>query len=91
MDLMEKAQMHFDVLEGRSDYIPLAISIPPRERVGITPWEAMHNPQAHINAFLKNNEFNLQFQSDRIVAIESNFLENLIPSMFGAETYASPG
>ena len=91
---MDKAQLHFDVLEGRTDYIPLVINIKPREYdkpYNLTPWQAMHDPKGQIEAFLKNNEFNLQFPTDRVVTIESNFLECLIPSMFGAETYSSPG
>ena len=88
---IEKAQMHIDVLDGKTDYIPLVINIAPNRKMGITPWEAMHDPKKQIEAFLVNNENNLLFPTDRTVSIESNFLECLIPSMFGAKIYSSPG
>ena len=88
---VDKAQMHFDVFDGKTDYIPLVINIEPKEKVNITPWEAMQDPQRQIDAFVKNNEYNLMLPTDRVVSIESNFLECLIPSMFGAKPFASPG
>lgn len=94
---MNIEQMHYEVLEGKSDYMPLVIRMKP-EGYGmfenphnISAWESMHNPQLHIDTFLKNNENNLKLPTDRVIAIESNFLESLIPSMFGAHAYASPG
>ena len=91
MNFTDKAQMHFDVMDGKTDYIPLIINIAPNEKASITPWEAMHDPKKQIEVFLKNNENNLLLPTDRVVSIESNFLECLIPSMFGAKIYSSPG
>ena len=66
---MDIEQMHYDVLEGRSDYIPLIINIKPEGTSDdmfdpgktITNWESMKNPQAHIDTFMFNNERKIQF------------------------------
>ena len=89
----ELERLHYDVLEGRSDYIPLAITISPKEsqRPNLTAWEAMKNPALYLDDFLRNNEENMKLPTDRVITIESNFLESLIPSMFGAEIHTAPG
>ena len=87
----ELERLHYDVLEGRSDYIPLAIRIRPKETIAISNWDAMKNPGLYLDTFLKNNEENMKLPTDRVIAIESNFLESLVPSMFGADIYCAPG
>ena len=96
---MDLRQMHFDVLEGKSDYIPLIINTRlaganlemfAQDKL-ISNWESMHDPQRHIDTYLHNNEQNIKLPTDRELLVESNFLESLIPSMFGAVMYESAG
>ena len=96
---MDLKQLHFDVMQGRSDYIPLVINTKPTEsdfreypyEKIPTLWENMHNPKMYIDTCVYNNSQNIKLKTDRELVLESNFLESLIPSMFGAELYQSPG
>lgn len=93
----ELEKLHYDVLEGRSDYIPLVIRIRPRECgifggiKNISPWDGMKNPSDYLEVFLENNKENMRLPTDRVITIESNFVESLVPSMFGGNITKAPG
>jgi hypothetical protein len=96
---MDLKQLHFDVIGGKSDYIPLVINTAPAQEdfkdyqyeKMPTLWDNMHNPQWYIDTCIYNHKQNMKLKTDRELVIESNFLESLIPSMFGAEMYQSAG
>ncbi len=83
-------ETHLRCFRGESDYIPLAVKAqgdPPP----FTLWEAMEDPRCAVENFLAINGRSLQVRSDWSPAIESNFLESLVPSLFGAQLHQSPG
>lgn len=89
---MEKKKLHYDVFMGKTEYIPLIIDIPCKEKeAAATPWECMHNPELALKNAVSQQEPKLEYESDFVPFIESNFMECLIPSLFGAEAYESEG
>ena len=76
----EMEKLHYDVLEGRSDYIPLVVRIRPRECGifggvrSISPCDGMKNPSEYLDVFLENNKENMKLPTDRVITIESNFV-----------------
>ncbi|MCK9479141.1 MAG: hypothetical protein M0R40_06530 [Firmicutes bacterium] len=84
-------QLHYDVLDGKTDYVPLIINTAVAEPINLTPYESMQSPEKHMQAALHNRVNDIEFPTDREIVVESNFLEALIPSMFGAQMHISPG
>ena len=91
MNSEEIKRMHYDVIDGKTNYIPLIINTGVKNPINLTPYESMINPEKHMQATLNNRANDILFPADREIVVESNYLENLIPSMFGAETHISPG
>jgi len=88
---MDLKQLHYDVMAGKTDYIPLIINIDREDAIAVSSWEATFNPQKFAEAAAHNRSLELEFPTDRIVTIESNFTETLIPCMFGAVPCEMPG
>ncbi|MHB1484899.1 MAG: uroporphyrinogen decarboxylase/cobalamine-independent methonine synthase family protein [Saccharofermentanales bacterium] len=84
-------EIHRECFMGESNYIPLAVKISSDRMNDFTMWNGMKNPQITIDNFIEKNEASLKIKSDWIPVLESNFMESLIPSIFGAEIYQSPG
>jgi hypothetical protein len=84
-------RIHCECYKEESEYIPLAVKVSANPISEYTQWESMKKPQKTIDTFLQNNKISIRICSDRITVIESNFLESLIPSLFGADIYQSSG
>jgi len=87
---MDLKQMHYDVMAGKTDYIPLMINMERNDEKPITRWEATYNPQKLIDAVCYNRSMELEFPTDRVVTVESDFQETIIPCMFGATPCEMP-
>ena len=85
-----KKRLHHDVFTGKTDYIPLVIKIPTAGS-GITYWEAMNDPEKALQMQICGYGPQKEIESDFVPFAESNFLECLIPSLFGATAYEAPG
>jgi hypothetical protein len=91
MNSEELRRLHYDVTDGKTDYVPLIISTGVKDPMRMTALESMQCPERTMENALHNRAPDLAFPTDREIVVESNYLENLIPSMFGAETHISPG
>ncbi|MHB8962338.1 MAG: hypothetical protein ACYC5K_04215 [Saccharofermentanales bacterium] len=91
MDYRDLRKIHYMCFNGESGYIPLAVKAGGGSPSEYTLWDGMNNPQKTIDHFLSANENSMKIRSDWVPVIESNFLESLIPSLFGAQVYQSPG
>ena len=87
---MDKKQMHRRVFLAETDYIPLAVNVkaPPQP---FEAYDAMRDPDKAIANAVNTYSLTKQVGSDVIPMIESNFMECLIPSIFGAEVHVAPG
>lgn len=83
--------LHQDAFMGKTDYIPLAIKVCAEKLTDFGVWDCMRNPEKLVKQFILGNRDTLKLNSDWIPVIESNFLELLIPSLYGAKSYESPG
>lgn len=88
---MERKQLHYNVFLGKTDYIPLIIKTPEKNVTKATNWEMMHNPELALRKTIENQGAWSEYESDLIPFVESNFVECLIPSLFGAEAYEEAG
>lgn len=87
---MDNKQMHKDVFRRKTHYIPLAVNVLTGS-LPYTGYEALRDPQKAIaNAEAQHGETR-KVRSDILPWMESNFMECLVPSIFGAQTYESPG
>ena len=88
----KKAEMT-KIFKAQSDYIPLSIGVKADGKItGLgSAWQRMYDAQATIDIAKMERGNTNKLQSDSIPIIESNFLECLVPSLFGAEPYESPG
>ncbi len=85
-----KKQMYFDVFNRKTNYIPLIIKLEPLPQK-VTNYEALMDARKALEEQVYQYERMKDMQSDFIIALESNFLECLLPSLFGAELFVSPG
>ncbi len=80
-------QMYLDVFNRKSDYIPLAVKVSPSPSAILpthTPWDIMHDPRKALESFCACEAESLKLDdSDWIPHIESNFIEALLPCVFG--------
>ena len=88
---MNKKQLHYDVFLGKTNYIPLIIHTPVEVNKVPTLWEMMHNPELALQYAIETNKPKTEYESDYVPFVESNFLECLVPSLFGAKAYESAG
>lgn len=88
---MEKKQLHYDVFLGKTDYIPLTIKTPKKNITQATNWEMMYNPELALKKAIENQGAWSEYESDLVPFVESNFLECLVPSLFGAKAYEEAG
>ena len=84
-------QLHKRVFRGETDYIPLCVNVTAPEVPRHTNYAAMLDPAKAIfnaeNTYANTKEVG----SDVVPMVESNFMECLVPSIFGAQTYESAG
>lgn len=96
MDIQTKREMHQKVFLSKSEYIPLTVKVA-KPQVALaqnsdnTNYDVMMNPAKVLEKFMDMNANSIKVESDWIPVLESNFLESLIPSLFGAEIYRSTG
>ncbi len=88
---MSRKDIHYNCFNGDSNYIPLIVKVPSGQSAGITNWEAMNDPQKAIDRYIIEGINSIKVKSDFQSMIESNFMECLIPSLFGAIPYEAPG
>ena len=85
-------QEWFDYFAGiNREYIPLIVNVQNPSAVKYTAEEIINDPQKAIDAAVDKFALTKQVGSDCVLMAESNFLENLVPCMFGAKTHFSPG
>lgn len=79
-------KMYLRVFEGKSDYIPLIVKVaggkPPH-----TQWESSHDPKLAIDDFFTRCSSTMKVKSDWIPNLESNFIQSLIGSFWGAKKF----
>lgn len=85
-----KAKLYKDVFNRKTSYVPLTIKVTADSRP-YTNFEAMREPQKAIENAESTFKYARQVGSDVIPFIESNFMEVLIPSIFGAKVHEAPG
>lgn len=88
---MSKKLLHANVINRKTNYVPLLVSVIQPNPKPYTAFDAMRNPEYAIENSNNNFEFTKQIDSDIVPHIESNFMECLVPSIFGSETHCSPG
>jgi len=88
---MDRKALHYDVFLGKTDYIPLTIKLPVDPAKKASPWKEMHDPEYALRKKMEEYGPLYELQTDFVPFIESNFLECLVPSLFGAKAYESPG
>lgn len=86
---MDKKQMYFDVMRRKSDYIPLLIQLEKKPEL-FTHYEALLDPAKDLQEKMYHMEPMRGMKTDFVPAMESNFVECLIPSLFGAEIFVAP-
>lgn len=80
------------VFTAQTDYIPLGIGVRAEKVTGLgSAWQRMYDAQATIDIAVAEKGNSALCESDSMPFIESNFLECLVPTMFGATPYESPG
>ncbi|MDR0405430.1 MAG: hypothetical protein LBH54_01410, partial [Clostridiales bacterium] len=84
-------KIHYDAFQGKDDYIPLTVKVAAPSMTDFTNWDDMNDPEKAIQSFTEHNRYSLRVTSDWVPVMESNFMESLIPSLFGAEIYRSAG
>ncbi len=85
----EKRERLRKVFLGETDYVPLGVNVK-SEPSPYTLSDRMKNPKLellHAKNIFKNT---IKVDSDIVPFVESNFLETLIPSIFGAEIHEAP-
>jgi hypothetical protein len=89
---MDNKLLHKQVFNKEKDYVPLTVNVSgDTNAIWYSTYDAMIEPNKAIqNA--KNTYLNtLKVQSDIVPIVESNFLECLVPSIFGALPRLAPG
>lgn len=86
----EKIALHRAVFEKKSDYQPLIIDLK-RMTPLPAPIDALRCPERALEDAVSTYERVRNVGSDGIPFVESNFLEVLVPTLFGAKTHVAPG
>ena len=87
---MNKGLLHKKVLNRELDNKLLAVNVN-NGPAPFTTYEAMRNPEMAIQNATNNFKYTKEVGSDILPYVESNFLETLIPTIFGAEKHIAPG
>lgn len=83
--------MYQEVLNHQTDYIPLLVKVANHSYTPHNCIDCMNDPEKVIENYRLSHQNMMGLTSDYIPFMESNFLENLIPSFFGAKTHIAPG
>lgn len=85
-------ELHYKVLKGETSYKPLMVNVKPAAAVpGYTMYDNMLNPQNALEQRIASIGESVKVKSDIVPFVESNFMEVLIPSIFGAQMHIAPG
>lgn len=91
MNILEKIKIHKNVFNNKLAYIPFCVKVAQSTKPPHSVLEAMLHPEKSIEAALAHYENTNKVESDIIPIVENNFLEVLVPSIFGAEIHEAPG
>jgi len=84
--------LHYKVIKRETNYAPLLVNVEPKVDVpGFTVYDNMRDPSKALEQRIAQLGETLKVKSDIVPFMESNFHEVLIPSIFGAKTFISPG
>lgn len=89
--MREKYELNKEVFSKGNKRKLLCVNAPTDNPRPYTNYEALLDPQKCIDNYINAFKNTIEVGSDMIPFVESNFLEVLIPSIFGAETHVSPG
>lgn len=90
-DFEKAEQKHLKCFRSTDSYIPLTVRVKSPSVSGHTLWDRMNSAKITAEAFEEENSLSMDLKSDWIPVVESNFLENLVPGLLGAEICRSPG
>ena len=81
-----------DVFSGKSGYVPLGVNLKGAPGgVSYTPAENADDPRKALICAENQWRSARLVESDIVPYVESNFLESLVPSIFGAKVHIAPG
>ena len=85
-------ELHLKVFNREVNYIPLLVNVKPKVDVPcFTEYEKMQDPKKALEQRIAIFRETKKVKSDIVPFIESNFIDVLIPSIFGSEIFNVPG
>ena len=88
---MKKAELHRSVFEKKQNKKLLCVDVEAKAALPHTFFEVLKEPKKAIENAEVAYEKTKMVESDKILFVESNFLEVLVPSIFGAKIHEAPG
>ena len=85
-------ELHYKVINREITYKPLLVNVKPKKPIpGYTVHDMMRDPTKALEHRIAALSETIKVKSDFIPFVESNFIETLIPSIFGAQVHVAPG
>jgi hypothetical protein len=89
---IETRELHDKVIKREMNYMPLLVNVKPDAAVPeFSACDCMRDPQKALEKRIAELSGTIKLKSDVAHFVESNFMEALVPSIFGAETHVAPG